>query len=155
MDTSTIHLPMHLHNIFSRVLSRERSWCGPPKNGERQPWVSDLYELSYVVAPLAVAQRAPVLTKRYFLSTLEHIIYYLSYDLCSNLHVAPVSIYKTLVFIPHPVGQSFNAFAAFPLTFSPPQSVKDALLHAMGIAAIELVTLGVNVLVMSSITNNL
>ncbi|KAG1805465.1 P-loop containing nucleoside triphosphate hydrolase protein [Suillus subaureus] len=53
------------------------------------------------------------------------------------------------------VGQSFNAFAAFPLTSSPPQSAKDALLHGVGIAAIELVALGISALVMSSITSSL
>lgn len=53
------------------------------------------------------------------------------------------------------VGQSFNAFAAFPLTPNPPQSAKDALLHGVGIAAIELVALGVSALVMSSVTSSL
>lgn len=53
------------------------------------------------------------------------------------------------------VGQSFNAFAAFPLTPNPPQSAKDALLHGVGIAAIELVALSISALVMSSITSSL
>ncbi|KAG1721099.1 hypothetical protein EDB19DRAFT_1917511 [Suillus lakei] len=53
------------------------------------------------------------------------------------------------------VGQSFNAFAAFPLTPNPPQSAKDALLHGVGIAAIELVALSLSALVMSSITSSL
>lgn len=53
------------------------------------------------------------------------------------------------------VGQSFNAFAAFPLTPNPPQSAKDALLHGVGIAAIELVALSVSALVMSSVTSSL
>ncbi|KAG1886662.1 P-loop containing nucleoside triphosphate hydrolase protein [Suillus subluteus] len=44
------------------------------------------------------------------------------------------------------VGQSFNAFAAFPLTPNPPQSAKDALLHGL---------LGISALVMSSITSSL
>ncbi|KAG2051748.1 hypothetical protein BDR06DRAFT_915985 [Suillus hirtellus] len=53
------------------------------------------------------------------------------------------------------VGQSFNAFAAFPLTLNPPQSAKDALLHGVGIAAIELIALSISALVMSSITSSL
>ncbi|KAG2130150.1 P-loop containing nucleoside triphosphate hydrolase protein [Suillus bovinus] len=53
------------------------------------------------------------------------------------------------------VGQSFNAFAAFPLTPNPPQSAKDALLHGVGIAALELVALSLSALVMSSITSSL
>lgn len=53
------------------------------------------------------------------------------------------------------VGQSFDAFAAFPLTPNPPQSAKDALLRGVGIAAIELVALGVSALVMSSVTSSL
>jgi ATP-binding cassette, subfamily B (MDR/TAP), member 1 len=58
-------------------------------------------------------------------------------------------------FMTYAVGQSFNAFAAFPLTPNPPQSAKDALLHGVGIAAIELVALSVSALVMSSITSSL
>jgi len=58
-------------------------------------------------------------------------------------------------FMTYAVGQSFNAFAAFPLTPNPSQSAKDKLLHGVGIAAIELVVLGISALVMSSITSSL
>ena len=58
-------------------------------------------------------------------------------------------------FMTYAVGQSFNAFAAFPLTPNPPQSAKDALLHGVGTAAIELVVLSVSALLMSSITSSL
>ncbi|KAH7906382.1 P-loop containing nucleoside triphosphate hydrolase protein [Hygrophoropsis aurantiaca] len=58
-------------------------------------------------------------------------------------------------FMTYVVGQSFNAFAAFPLTANPPQSAKDALLRGVGLAALELVALGVGALVMSSITSSL
>ncbi|KAH7926936.1 hypothetical protein BV22DRAFT_1194028 [Leucogyrophana mollusca] len=58
-------------------------------------------------------------------------------------------------FMTYVVGQSFNAFAAFPLTSNPPQSAKDALLHGVGLAALELVALGIGALLMSSITSSL
>ena len=58
-------------------------------------------------------------------------------------------------FMTYVVGRSFNAFAAFPLTPNPPQSAKDDLLHGVGVAAIELVALGVVALVMSSVTSSL
>ncbi|EIW79967.1 hypothetical protein CONPUDRAFT_126411 [Coniophora puteana RWD-64-598 SS2] len=58
-------------------------------------------------------------------------------------------------FMTYVVGQSFNAFAAYPLTANPPQAAKDALLHGVGLAAIELVALGVGALLMSSITSSL
>ena len=51
------------------------------------------------------------------------------------------------------VGQSFNTFAAFPLTPNPSQAAKDTLLHGVGLAALELVALGFGALVMSSLTS--
>ncbi|KAG0696805.1 P-loop containing nucleoside triphosphate hydrolase protein [Suillus ampliporus] len=58
-------------------------------------------------------------------------------------------------FMTYAVGQAFNALSAFPLTPNPPQSAKDALLHGVGLAAIELVALGISALVMSSVTSSL
>ncbi|KIK97394.1 hypothetical protein PAXRUDRAFT_824978 [Paxillus rubicundulus Ve08.2h10] len=58
-------------------------------------------------------------------------------------------------FMTYVIGQSFNAFAAFPLTPDPPQSAKDALLRGVGLAALELVALGIGALLMSSVTSSL
>ena len=58
-------------------------------------------------------------------------------------------------FMTYVVGQSFNAFAAFPLTPHPSQAAKDALLHGVGLAALELVALGCGALLMSSVTSSL
>lgn len=58
-------------------------------------------------------------------------------------------------FMTYVVGQSFNTFAAFPLTPNPSQEAKDALLHGVGLAALELVALGFGALVMSSVTSSL
>ncbi|TFK52865.1 P-loop containing nucleoside triphosphate hydrolase protein [Heliocybe sulcata] len=53
------------------------------------------------------------------------------------------------------IGQSFNAFAAFPQTPNPPESAKHDLLKAVGLAAIELVGLAAGALALSSITSSL
>ncbi|KIJ57988.1 hypothetical protein HYDPIDRAFT_53460, partial [Hydnomerulius pinastri MD-312] len=58
-------------------------------------------------------------------------------------------------FMTYVIGQSFNAFAAFPLTPNPPQSAKDELLHGVGLAALQLVALGLGALLMSSVTSSL
>lgn len=58
-------------------------------------------------------------------------------------------------FMTYVIGQSFNTFAAFPLTPNPSQEAKDALLRGVGFAALELVALGVGALVMSSVTSSL
>ncbi|KAH7883108.1 P-loop containing nucleoside triphosphate hydrolase protein [Phlebopus sp. FC_14] len=58
-------------------------------------------------------------------------------------------------FMTYVVGQSFNAFAAFPLTPNPSQSAKDSLLQGVGLAALELVALGIGALLMSSVTSSL
>jgi ATP-binding cassette subfamily B (MDR/TAP) protein 1 len=51
------------------------------------------------------------------------------------------------------VGQSFDTFAQFPLTPNPPQAAKDALLHGVGLAALELIGLAFGSLVLGSITS--
>ncbi|EGO01278.1 hypothetical protein SERLA73DRAFT_50377 [Serpula lacrymans var. lacrymans S7.3] len=58
-------------------------------------------------------------------------------------------------FMTYVIGQSFNAFAAFPLTPNPSQAAKNSLLRGVGLAALELVALGVGALLMSSITSSL
>ncbi|KAG9310094.1 P-loop containing nucleoside triphosphate hydrolase protein [Chiua virens] len=58
-------------------------------------------------------------------------------------------------FMTYVVGQSFNTFAAFPLTPNPSNAAKDALLHGVGFAALELVALGFAALIMSSVTSSL
>ncbi|KAG8216217.1 P-loop containing nucleoside triphosphate hydrolase protein [Butyriboletus roseoflavus] len=58
-------------------------------------------------------------------------------------------------FMTYVIGQSFNTFAAFPLTPNPSQAAKDALLRGVGFVALELVALGVGALVMSSVTSSL
>jgi ATP-binding cassette, subfamily B (MDR/TAP), member 1 len=45
------------------------------------------------------------------------------------------------LFMAYVVSQAFNAFAQYPLILSP-QSAKDALLHGVGLASPELITLG-------------
>ncbi|EIN14636.1 P-loop containing nucleoside triphosphate hydrolase protein [Punctularia strigosozonata HHB-11173 SS5] len=51
------------------------------------------------------------------------------------------------------IGQSFDAFASFPLTPNPPESAKHKLLHGVGLAALQLVGLGVGALALTSITS--
>ncbi|PCH37435.1 nucleoside triphosphate hydrolase protein [Wolfiporia cocos MD-104 SS10] len=58
-------------------------------------------------------------------------------------------------FMTYVVGQSFDAFANFPTTPNPPESAKSALLHGVGLAAIELVALAFGALVLSSVTSSL
>jgi ATP-binding cassette subfamily B (MDR/TAP) protein 1 len=53
------------------------------------------------------------------------------------------------------VGQAFNAFAQFPLNPNPPQSAKTALLHNVGIAALELLALAFGSFALASLTSSL
>ncbi|KAJ7632730.1 P-loop containing nucleoside triphosphate hydrolase protein [Roridomyces roridus] len=64
----------------------------------------------------------------------------------SSLVAGAIAPFMTLV-----IGQAFNAFAKFPLTPNPPQSAKDTLLHAMAIAAFELIGLAVGSVALSSV----
>jgi ATP-binding cassette subfamily B (MDR/TAP) protein 1 len=53
------------------------------------------------------------------------------------------------------IGQAFDALAKFPLTPNPPQSAKDTLLHAMGVAAFELIGLAIGSVALSSLMSSL
>jgi ATP-binding cassette, subfamily B (MDR/TAP), member 1 len=53
------------------------------------------------------------------------------------------------------VGQTFNAFAQFPLTPNPPQLAKSTLLHNVGIAALELLGLAFGLFALGSLTSSL
>jgi len=53
------------------------------------------------------------------------------------------------------VGQTFDGFSKFPLGPNPPQAAKDALLRAVGLAALELFSLAVGSVALSSITSSL
>ena len=52
------------------------------------------------------------------------------------------------------VGQAFDAFAKFPLS-NPTQQDKDKLLRGVGLSALELLSLAVAALVLSSVTSSL
>ncbi|KAH9927902.1 P-loop containing nucleoside triphosphate hydrolase protein [Epithele typhae] len=58
-------------------------------------------------------------------------------------------------FMTYVIGQSFDTFAAFPTTPNPSEDAKHALLHGVGIAALELVGLAVGALALSSLTSSL
>ena len=58
-------------------------------------------------------------------------------------------------FMTYVIGQAFDTFADFPLTKNPPQSAKDALLHGIGIAALEFLALAAGSLLLSSLVSAL
>ncbi|OSX58365.1 hypothetical protein POSPLADRAFT_1082762, partial [Postia placenta MAD-698-R-SB12] len=58
-------------------------------------------------------------------------------------------------FMTYVIGLSFDAFAQFPTTPNPSESAKSALLHGVGLAALELVGLAAGALALSSITSSL
>ncbi|KAJ7172361.1 P-loop containing nucleoside triphosphate hydrolase protein [Mycena filopes] len=68
----------------------------------------------------------------------RHRLLLLTPAIVSSLVAGAIAPFMTLV-----VGQAFNAFASFPRIRNPPQSAKDTLMHAMAIAAFELMGLAV------------
>ena len=58
-------------------------------------------------------------------------------------------------FMTYVIGQSFDTFATFPTGPNPSSADKHALLHGVGLAALELVGLAVGALVLSSMTSSL
>ena len=58
-------------------------------------------------------------------------------------------------FMTYVVGQAFEGFATFPLGPDPPQAAKDALLRSIRLVALELLSLAVGSVALSSITSSL
>ncbi|KAI0698978.1 P-loop containing nucleoside triphosphate hydrolase protein [Cerioporus squamosus] len=58
-------------------------------------------------------------------------------------------------FMTYVIGRSFDSFAAFPTGPNPSDEAKRALLHGVGLAALELVGLAVGALALSSLTSSL
>ncbi|EIN09552.1 P-loop containing nucleoside triphosphate hydrolase protein [Punctularia strigosozonata HHB-11173 SS5] len=95
----------------------------------------------------AAPNASPKPTLFSFLDRRDVLLYVLPAILTSILAGA-VAPFMTLT-----VGQSFDAFANFPLTPNPPSSAKHKLLHDVGIAALELLGLAAAALVLTSLTS--
>ncbi|KAJ7271891.1 P-loop containing nucleoside triphosphate hydrolase protein [Mycena haematopus] len=102
-------------------------------------------------APL-VNSNVPVPSIRLLFSQVSprHRVLLLVPAILSSLVAGAIAPFMTLV-----IGQAFNAFASFPLTPNPPQSAKDTLLHAMAVAAFELIGLAVGSVALSSLMSSL
>ncbi|KAJ7285724.1 P-loop containing nucleoside triphosphate hydrolase protein [Mycena rebaudengoi] len=89
---------------------------------------------------------APSFRLLFSLVSRRHIFLLLIPAILSSLVAGAIAPFMTLV-----IGQAFDAFAKFPLTPNPPESAKHALLHAMGIAAFQLIGLAAGSVALSSI----
>lgn len=58
-------------------------------------------------------------------------------------------------FMTYVIGQAFNAFASFPVTSTPDHAAQQALMHDMGIVALELVGLAGGALALSGVMSSL
>ncbi|KAF8891135.1 P-loop containing nucleoside triphosphate hydrolase protein [Gymnopilus junonius] len=83
----------------------------------------------------------------YFISR-KHFIFLVVPAVCASAIAGGVAPFMTFV-----VGQAFDAFATFSTISDPSPTVKNALLHAVGIAALELIGLAVGALALGSITS--
>ncbi|KAF7338206.1 hypothetical protein MVEN_02045700 [Mycena venus] len=99
-----------------------------------------------------VNTNVPVPSIRLLFSQISprHRVLLLAPAIVSSLIAGAIAPFMTLV-----IGQAFDAFAKFPLTPNPPQSAKDTLLHAMAIAAFELIGLAVGSVALSSLMSSL
>ncbi|KAJ7774954.1 P-loop containing nucleoside triphosphate hydrolase protein [Mycena metata] len=109
--------------------------------------VDDLSEQFHAL-PETTPVNAPKPSIRLLFSQISprHRLLLLTPAIISSLIAGAIAPFMTLV-----IGQAFNAFASFPRTPNPPQSAKDTLMHAMAVAAFELIGLAVGSVVLSSI----
>lgn len=78
----------------------------------------------------------------------RHLLILLLPAIFASIIAGGVAPFMTFV-----VGQAFDAFANFPITPNPPQAAKDALLRDVGLAALQLIGLGVGALALGSLTS--
>ncbi|KAL1740970.1 P-loop containing nucleoside triphosphate hydrolase protein [Schizophyllum fasciatum] len=99
-------------------------------------------------APAAAAAPSPSIRLLFSSLSRRDVFCFLLPAFLSSIVAGGVAPFMTYV-----IGQSFNAFAQFPLTPNPPQSAKDALLHTVGISALELLGLAVGSIALGSLTS--
>ncbi|KAJ6597005.1 P-loop containing nucleoside triphosphate hydrolase protein [Mycena vulgaris] len=92
----------------------------------------------------------PSLRLLFSLISPRHRILLLLPAIFSSLVAGAIAPFMTLV-----IGQAFDAFAKFPRVPNPPQAAKDDLLHAMAIAAFELIGLAFGSVALSSVMSSL
>ncbi|KAK2466561.1 hypothetical protein APHAL10511_001423 [Amanita phalloides] len=98
--------------------------------------------------PNPAPQLMPSIPLLFSLLSRRHFLFLLLPAILISVIAGGVAPFMTYV-----VGQTFNAFSQFPLTPHPPQEAKQKLLHAVGLAALELISLAVASLALSSITS--
>ncbi|KAF7976914.1 hypothetical protein HWV62_5310 [Athelia sp. TMB] len=100
-------------------------------------------------APLAQATPTPSIRLLFSLLPRRQRLALLLPACASSIVAGGIAPFMTLV-----IGASFDAFASFPLT-SPSSADKSALLHGVGVAALELVGLAAGAMALSSVTSAL
>ncbi|KAJ7449923.1 P-loop containing nucleoside triphosphate hydrolase protein [Mycena latifolia] len=114
--------------------------------------IDDQHQDQFCPPPQASPANVPAPSLRLLFSLISprHRVLLLVPAILSSLVAGAIAPFMTLV-----IGQAFDAFAKFPLTPNPPQSAKDALLHAMAVAAFELIGLAVGSVALSSLMSSL
>ena len=98
--------------------------------------------------PAAQPTLTPSIRLLFSLVSRKHFLCIILPAIFSSLIAGGIAPFMTYV-----VGQAFDAFAQYPLTPNPPQEAKDALLHGVGLAALELIGLAFGSLALGSITS--
>ncbi|TRM60007.1 P-loop containing nucleoside triphosphate hydrolase protein [Schizophyllum amplum] len=99
-------------------------------------------------SPAATGAPSPSIRLLFSCLTKHDVLCFLLPALLSSIVAGGIAPFMTFV-----IGQSFNAFAQFPLTPNPPQSAKDELLRTVGISALELLGLAVGSIALGSLTS--
>jgi ATP-binding cassette, subfamily B (MDR/TAP), member 1 len=111
---------------------------------------TDLKHETPAAAPLPPAQPTltPSIQMLFSLVSRKHFLCLILPAIFSSVIAGGIAPFMTFV-----VGQAFDTFAQFPLTPNPPQAAKDALLHGVGLAALELIGLAFGSLALGSVTS--
>ena len=99
--------------------------------------------------PVDQITRKPSIALLFSLFSRRQFLFMVSPAIFTSIVSGGIAPFMTIV-----VGQSFNAFAQFPLSGAT-QADKDHLLHAIALTALELVGLAVGALALSSVTSSL
>ena len=99
-------------------------------------------------SPMSSPTITPSIRLLFSFISRRHLLILLLPAIFASIIAGGVAPFMTFV-----VGQAFDAFANFPITPNPPQAAKDALLRDVGLAALQLIGLGVGALALGSLTS--
>ncbi|OBZ76058.1 Multidrug resistance protein 2 [Grifola frondosa] len=146
LSFTSFSFPRRDASRFCRLVNHARHYCDHPDVSTTELTQSPSLDVSPTPQPTI----QPSIRLLFSLLSRRDLFVLVLPAILTSMLAGGVAPFMTFV-----VGQSFDAFAAFPVSSSPSEDAKRQLLRGVGLSAMELVALAVGALALSSITSSL